>query len=170
MLAGYLLQAIERHADRLADELVRDLTTNDRTPAFRRLPVDALRERAHAIYGHLTDWLGGQGDTRIDATFEELGRQRHGEEIPLEELVYALVLTKQHLDDKVAHLGEAQAAIELHYENDLHAMVGRFFDRAIHATVTGYERARREPPASARRQPWAKFNFETSANIGTWMP
>lgn len=170
MLAGYLLQAIERHSDALTDALVADLTTNDRTPSFRRLPVDALRTRAHDIYRHLSDWLAARSEARVDTTFEALGRQRFGEGIPLEELVFALVLTKQHLSDKVVALSQVESAIELHYENDLHAMIGRFFDRAIHATVKGYEQARREPPAGERQQPWARFHFETSANVGAWMP
>ena len=170
MLAGYLLQAIERHSDALADALVTDLTTNDQTPSFRRLPVDALRTRAHDIYRYLSDWLAARSEARVDATFEALGRQRFGEAIPLEELVFALVLTKQHLGNRVVSLGQVESAIELHYENDLHAMIDRFFDRAIHATVKGYEQARREPPAVGPQQPWARFHFETSANVGAWMP
>ena len=170
MLAGYLLQTIERHSDALTDALITDLTTNDRTPSFRRLPVDALRTRAHDLYRHLSDWLAARSEAQVDATFEALGRQRFGEAIPLEELVFALVLTKQHLRHKVVSLGQVESSIELHYENDLHAMIDRFFDRAVYATVTGYERARREPPAAEPREPWAKFHFETSANVGAWMP
>jgi hypothetical protein len=170
MLAGYLLQAIERQSDTLADALVRDLTTNAQTPSFRRLPADALRARAQGIYAHIADWLGSGNEALIDATFTALGRERFHEGIPLEELVYALQLTKAHLRDRVASPGEVASAIELHYENDLHAMIGRFFDRALHATVRGYEEARRAPPAPQARQAWARFDFETSANVGAWMP
>jgi hypothetical protein len=170
MLAGYLLQAIERQSDRLAEALVNDLTTNERTPSFRRLPPEALWERAQNIYGHLADWLGGRDEARIDTTFLELGRQRFHEGVPLDELVYAVLLTKEHLRQKVVREGQIASSIELHYENDLQTMIGRFFDRAIHATVKGYEEARREPPATDRREPWARFNFETSANVGAWMP
>jgi hypothetical protein len=170
MLAGYLLHAIERQSDTLADALVRDLTTNDRTPAFRRLPADELRARAHSLYSHIADWLGGGTDAGTEAAFEALGRQRFEEGIPLEELVFALLLTKAHLRDRVASPGEVASAIELHYENDLHAMIGRFFDRAVHATVRGYEQARRTPPSPHPRQAWARFDFQTSANVGAWMP
>jgi hypothetical protein len=170
MLAGYLLQAIERQSDALAEALVRDLTTNDRTPSFRRLPSDALWARAQGIYSHLADWLAGGSEAQIEDTFAALGRERFDESIPLEELVYALLLTKAHLVDKVASQGEVESAIELHYENDLHAMIGRFFDRALHAAVRGYEDARRTPPAPQARQAWARFDFETSANVGAWMP
>jgi hypothetical protein len=170
MLAGYLVQAIERDSDALTDALVRDLRTNDQSPSFQRLPVDGLRARVHDIYRHLSEWLAARSEPRVDATFAALGRQRFAEQIPLEELVFALMLTKQHLRDKVAHFGQVESAIELHYENDLHAMIDRFFDRALHAMVKGYEEARREPSVAARGEPWAKFHFETSANVGAWMP
>ena len=170
MLAAYLLQAIERHADKLAEALIRDLTTNPPTPSFRRLPVDALWQRAHDIYGHLADWLAGRDDADVEATFDALGRQRFSEQIPLEELVYALILTQQHLRERISSLGEAESAIELHYQIDLQAMLGRFFDRALYATVKGYEAARRAPPAPERREAWARFGIQTSGNLGAWMP
>lgn len=175
MLAGYLLQTIERHSDLLAEALVRDLTTNDRTPSYRRLPVDDLRERVQGVYGHLVDWLASRSEPRIEATFEALGRQRYGEQIPIEELVYAIILAKLHLRDRISRLGEIESAIELHYVLDLHAMIELFFDRAIHATVTGYEQARRELPAGNRQQ-WARFGITTtegikvSAHLGGWLP
>jgi hypothetical protein len=170
MLAGYLLQTIERHSDRLTEALVADLTSNPRTPSFTRLPLAELRERAHGIYRHLADWLGARSEAQIDETFEALGRRRFEERIPLEELVYAIILTKQHLREKVRDLGPVESAIELHYEVDLHNMIGRFFDRAIHATVKGYEQARREPRQEERREQWAKFGIDSSAHVGEWVP
>ena len=118
MLAGYLLQTLERHSDKLTDALIKDLTTNERTPSFRRLQREALRARAHTIYRHLVDWLAARSESQVDVTFEALGRQRYGEQVPLDELVYALTLTKHHLRDKIVSLGEIQSAIELHYEMD----------------------------------------------------
>src|SRR5215510_14579916 len=101
MLATYLLRVIERHSDALADALVRDLTTNQRTPSYRRLQPDVLRERAHAIYRYVVDWLADGTDVQVAATFEALGQRRFDEQIPLEELVYAIILTKRHVRDSV---------------------------------------------------------------------
>ena len=119
MLAGYLIQTLERRSDALADALVRELTTNERTPSYRRLPPEDLRERTQAIYRHLVEWLAEGSEVRIAATFEALGRQRVDEAIPLEELVYAIILTKRHVRDNVTRLNEIGSAIELHYVIDL---------------------------------------------------
>lgn len=174
MLATYLLRIIERHSDALADALVRDLTTNERTPSYRRLQPDALHERTHAIYRHLLDWLGDRSEVQIAAIYEALGRQRYDEQIPLDELVYAIILTKRHVRDSVSRLNEIESAIELHYVLDLHGMIDLFFDRALYATVTGYEQRRREPHRDTGR--WAKFGIEASqgvkvsAHLGGWVP
>lgn len=175
MLAGYLIQTLERNSDKLADALVRDLTTNERTPSYRRLQTEDLRERTHAIYRHLVDWLTEGSDVRIATTFEALGRQRFDEQIPLEELVYAIILTRRHVRASVSRLDEIESAIELHYVIDLHAMIDLFFDRALHATVTGYEQSRREPLRDHPREQWAKFGIKTSqgvkvsAHLGGWV-
>ena len=176
MLAGYLIQTLERHSDRLADALVGDLTTNEQTPSYRRLPIDDLRERTHAVYRHFVDWLADGSDVRIAATFEALGRQRFEEQIPLEELVYAFILAKRHVRASASRLYEIESAIELHYVNDLHAMIDLYFDRALHATVTGYEQPRREAFRDIPREQWAKFGIKTSqgvkvsAHLGGWVP
>jgi hypothetical protein len=166
MLAGYLLQAIERQSDQLTDALIKDLTTNERTPSFRRLPLDALRERSLNIYRQLSAWLAARSEAQIDVAFEALGRQRFGEQIPLEELVYAVILTRQHVRDRVRRLHQADSAIELHFELDLDTMMGLFFDRALYATVKGYELARRvAAPIGERSEQWAKFGAR-----GAWVP
>jgi hypothetical protein len=176
MLATYLLRVIEQHSDALADALVRDLTTNERTPSYRRLQPETLRERTNSIYRYLVDWLADGTDVQVAATFEALGRQRFDDRIPLEELVYAIILTKRHVRESVSRLNEIGSAIELHYVIDLHAMIDLFFDRALHATVTGYEQRRREQLRESPRDQWAKFGIGTSqdvkvsAHLGGWVP
>lgn len=176
MLATYLIRVISRHSDALADALVRDLTTNEQTPSYRRLQPETLLERTHAIYRHVVDWLVDGSEVQIAATFEALGRQRFDEHIPIEELVYAVILTKRHVRDSVSRLNEIESAIELHYVIDLHGMIDLFFDRALHATVTGYEQRRRERLRDNPREQWAKFGIEASqgvkvsAHLGGWVP
>ena len=105
-----------------------------------------------------------------------IGGHNDQEQIPLEELVYAIILSKQHVRDSISRLGEIGSAIEVHYVIDLHTMIEVFFDRAVHATVTGYEQARREPPLGDRPQQWAKMGIKTtegvkvSAHLGDWLP
>ena len=42
MVGGHLVRLIERHADELADGLLKKLRNSDRTTEFRRIPVEEL--------------------------------------------------------------------------------------------------------------------------------
>jgi len=176
MLATYLLRVLERHSETMADALVMDLTTSDRTPSYRRLQPDALRERTRAFYRHVVDWLADRSEAQIAATYAALGQQRFDEGIPLEELVYAFILTKRHVRDSVSRLNDIESAVELHYVIDLHAMIDLFCDRALYATVTGFEQRRRERLHDTPREQWAKFGIgpsqdvKVSARLGGWVP
>ena len=68
-----------------------------------------------------------------------LGRKRRGEDVPLSEVVYALVLIKEHLRQYIQAVGLVDSAVELYLEEELHLMIGHFFDRAVYHTVKGYE-------------------------------
>ena len=62
------------------------------------------------------------------------------------ELTQALVedlkiLTKYHLRDYIRAAGLGSSAMELYQVQDLHRMLGSFFDKAIYYAVSGYEHA-----------------------------
>lgn len=84
--------------------------------------------------------MGRKSDEALQAAYNELGEKRAAEGIPLSEVVYALILTKSHLRDYIASVGLVDSAVELYQVQELHRMVGHFFDLAIMSTVKGYER------------------------------
>ena len=139
MLSARLVRRIEEHAEELTRELLDDLARNPRTAGYHALPRAELHRRAHDVYRNLGRWLGQETEETIQRTYEELGRTRRVEGIPLHHVVYALVLTKHHLRDDIRSSGLVDSAVELYQEEDLHIRVGRFFDKAIYFTVKGYE-------------------------------
>ena len=70
-----------------------------------------------------------------------LGRTRRTEGIPLQQVVQALIVTKRHIVSYVRSSLPVDTAVELHQEEELNLMLGRFFDNAIYFTVKGYEQA-----------------------------
>lgn len=61
MFAAKLVQLIETHADKLADNLMQNLNNSPRCPTLlQRVPPDELKRRAHEIYRHLAEWLSGK--------------------------------------------------------------------------------------------------------------
>jgi hypothetical protein len=155
MLSIRLVKMIESHAEQLTRGAVQDLQTNSRTPAYHKLSREELHHRAYEVYRNLGRWLGEKTDHMIEAFYGELGKKRCAEGIPLCEVVYALLLTKYHLRDYIRSSGAVDSAVDLYQEQELHRLVGHFFDRAIYYTVRSYEceAASRRAPAAATRTP-----------------
>ena len=152
MISSKLIELIEIHAGRLTADVVADLRTNPRTLGFHRVPVEELEPRVFAILHHLGNWIGDVGATDVRTEFEEWGRRRHRQGIPLSEISYALILLKKHLRRYIQDHGLVDAAVprvdadtilplHLHSLQTLNAMVGDFFDEALYHLARGYEAA-----------------------------
>jgi hypothetical protein len=150
VLSARLLQLIQSHAGPLTRGALDDLTTNARTTAFRRLRTADLESRVSLLYHNLGKWLGDPKDDAVRAEYEEMGRTRHREGVPLSELVYAVIITKMHLRQYIRDHGLVDFAgdritpdeflpLELHSIQELNYLVDDFFDRALYYLARGYE-------------------------------
>ena len=162
MIAAKLIELIEIHATRLASDAAQDLATNTRTPGFRGVPRDDLEQRVYRLFRHLGDWIGSPKSERVEAEFAEWGRRRFGQGIPLSEIVYAILILKQHLRRYIREhslIEEAFPHIEsdyvlpmhLHALQDLNSRVGEFFDEALYHLARGYEAEARRTASSEVR-------------------
>jgi len=139
VLSARLVKVIEEHAEQLTRDVLKDLASNPRTPAYHRIPPEELHRRAYDVYHNLGRWLGDNTEDHVEATYGGLGRARCAEGVPLSEVVYALVLIKDHLRQYIRAVGLVDSAVELYLEEELHLSIGSFFDRALYHTVKGYE-------------------------------
>ena len=150
MISAKLIELIEVHAPRLTKDVTRDLSTNDRTRGFRAVPVEDLEQRVFQILHHLGNWIGDPKSERVEAEFSEWGSRRFDQGIRLSEIVYAVVVLKQHLRRYIRDNGLVDAAfpraesdyvlpMHLHSLQDLNARVGQFFDEALYHLACGYE-------------------------------
>jgi hypothetical protein len=140
MLSDRLVRMIEHHAEELTRALVEDLQSNPRTASYHRLSREAIHNRTYHVYKDLGLWLHSKAEEDIEANFTELGKKREAEGVPINEVVYALILTKYHLRDYIRSAGLVDSAVELYQEQELHRLLGHFFDKAIYYTVRAYER------------------------------
>ena len=139
MLSVRLMQMIEDHAEELTQELIKDLKSNPRTPHYHHLTAEELHYRTYAVYHNLGHWVSQKGEEQVAANYAALAVRRHAEGVPLEEIVFALISTKNHLYQYVRMTGLMDSAMELHQERELRRLVGFFFDKAIYYTVKAYE-------------------------------
>ena len=150
MLAARLLQLIQGHAGPLTRRVVDDLTTNERTTALRRLDPADVESRVATFFFNLGQWIGDADENAVRSEYEEMGKVRFREHVPLSELVYALLISKHHLRQYIREHGlvdfagdrvvpEELLPIELYSIQELNDRVGEFFDRALYHLARGYE-------------------------------
>jgi len=156
MLSMRLMQLIETHAGALTREAVADLMTNERTRAFRSARKPELEARVEALYVNLGKWIGNPTDDTIREEFEEWGKTRFRQGIPLSEIIYSVILAKNHLRRYVRENGLADFSgdrvapaemlpVELHSIQELNYMIGEFFDLALYHLARGYESVANTP-------------------------
>jgi len=142
MLGGHLVRLIERHADQLAEGLVRKIRSSERTPAFRHVPEDELKNGAREVYTNLGDWLLTKTESDIEFRYAQLGQRRAAQGVPLTQFLWALMIGKEHLFAFLRREGFADGAVELYGELQLLQSLDQFFDRALYYAAVGYEQAR----------------------------
>jgi len=150
MLGARLLLLIQAHAGPLTRDVVTDLRTNERTSSFRRLDAADVETRVSTLFYNLGKWIGDADERAVQVEYQEMGRVRVREGVPISELVYALVITKHHLRRYIREHGLVDFAgdrtasdellpLELHSIQELNYQVGEFFDRALYHLARGYE-------------------------------
>ena len=152
MIGAQLIELIGIHANQLSRDIARDLATSERTRGFHAIPFEELTPRLFEIIHDLGNWVGDPSSLKVKAEFMAWGAQRFDQKIPLSEVVYAIIILKQHLRRYIAEHGLVEASfprVEQDYVlpmhllslQELNATVNQFFDEAFYFLVRGYETA-----------------------------
>ena len=139
-MIGRLVSLIEDHADELTARMVRLVRENPNTAGYDRFDDEELGGRARLVYANLGQWLSESSDEHVEAEYYRIGQIRYDEGVPLSHVVMALLLTRKNL----WHFVESQGwenIFDLRQQLDLEILVVRFFDKAIHHAVRGFEAA-----------------------------
>lgn len=141
MLAYRLVRLIETHSDELAAGLLAKVHNSELTRSYQHVASGELRQRVYDIYRHLGDWLLGKGRFDIEQRYEEIGTRRVHQGVPISELVWVIVLTKENLWEFLKKENLAESAVDVFGELEMLQLLDQFFDRAIYYAAIGYERA-----------------------------
>lgn len=139
MISIKLVKLIEDHAEQITQGLLKDIQTNPKTSSYQQFSVEEMHKRAYNVYKNLGEWLIATTEEKAQQTYLALGRRRFEERIPVSQVIFALVLTKNHLLKYIKSFGLLDTALELHRELELFRFVTEFFDKAVYCTVVGYE-------------------------------
>jgi len=143
MLAYHFVHLSETHSGALASKLLDKVQQSGSTRAYTNVPAMELKQRVYEIYEHLGEWLlGEKKDVDIEHRYREIGARRYHQQVPLSELIWAIVLTKQNLWEFLTWESIADRPVQVFGELEVLHLLGQFFDRAIYHAAMGYEQAR----------------------------
>src|SRR5262249_31487235 len=100
----------------------------------------------------LGTWIADPNQAEVQKEYEEWGRTRFRQGVPLSEIVYCVILIKSHLrrfirdHGLVTYSGDRVSPhellpLDLYGIQELNYIIGEFFDRALHHLARGYEAA-----------------------------
>lgn len=142
-LADKLVQLIETNSDRLAETMLMRLQSCEKCGSFKHVPREEFRLRVYEIYDHLGEWLLGKKEEDIARRYIEIGVQRMGQGVLLSELMYAIILTREHLWEFLKQEAKIEKPKEVFGELEIMELLEQFFDRAMYYAAQGYEQAAR---------------------------
>ncbi|MGE5322979.1 MAG: hypothetical protein ACM3SW_08960 [Actinomycetota bacterium] len=141
MLLTYkLIELIESNSDRLADSLLEKVRNSPYLREYSNVPPVDLRERVKGIYSNLGEWLETHKEQDIEARYTEIGARRAEQGVPLSQLNWTIVLTKENLWDFLKRSAVAADLKELSGELEMLQLLDQFFDRALYFAAVGYEK------------------------------
>jgi hypothetical protein len=144
-----MVRLIETHSDELALGLLDKLQSSRLCADLRQVPAEELRKRTYEIYRNLGDWLLNKADSDIEESFAAIAQRRAAQGVALSQLLWALLITKEHLWEFMQGERLADQVLELFGELELLWRVDHFFDRAVHASARAYEEAASHPRSLA---------------------
>lgn len=144
MMLYRLVRLIETHSEALAASLLERVQNSELTPSYRNVPSTDLQDRVYEIYRHLGEWLVGKDESYLEQRYLKIGARRASQHIPVSEVIWVIVLTKENLWEFVKKEAVLERPVEVFGELEMLQLLEQFFDRAIFYAAVGYELALKE--------------------------
>jgi len=144
MMLYRLVRLIETHSEALAASLLERVQNSELTPSYRNVPSADLQERVYEIYRHLGEWLVGKDESYLEQRYLKIGAKRASQRVPVCEVIWVIVLTKENLWEFVKKEAVLERPVEVFGELEMLQLLEQFFDRAIYYAAVGYEQALKE--------------------------
>ncbi len=142
MMLYRLVRLIEAHSQALAACLLDQVQNSKLTENFQQnVPAEELKERVYEIYRHLGEWLMGKDEAQLERRYLEIGARRASQRVPLSEVIWVIVLTKDNLWEFIKKESALERPVEVFGELEMLQLLEQFFDRAIYHAAVGYEQA-----------------------------
>ena len=151
MSPARLIQIVESNWETIASSAINRVHSDPEVPNYQALTDHELRARARDLLAQLGHWLAKRDPELLARRYEELGRQRFDEGMPLHEVVYKLQLLKRTVYEHARDQHLEVTAVELYAEQEFLGLIDEFFDHIIFRVCKGYSEQEMNRPASPLR-------------------
>lgn len=142
MHAQKLVQLMKTNSAALSEELVDKIRASERCRDLRlRVPESEHKQCARDVLQDLTEWLSQESDSILEQRYLTLGARRVGQGVPLWQLSWSISIARECLWNYVQQECLHEEPVEFWGGVMLLRSLNSFFDRALHFTVLGYQRA-----------------------------
>lgn len=140
MISKSLVVQIERHSNRLTQEVMAAIRNDSRVSAYHGVPATALRELTDRLFKNLGHWLTSRTDFAVEMYYQKLGRERFLQGVPMSQLVFALGIVRATLLSflRGSVMGDED---ELPLAHETTLAICDFFEKAVYYAARGYEDA-----------------------------
>lgn len=149
MMSARLVHQIEDHWEAVASRFLRLVRNCSRVPHLNRLPESEATEACRRLLRNLGQWLDSSHEDTIREQYEQIGRQRCREHMPLSEAIRAVQLMKDAAVSYVRDQGTMTQAVDLYAEEELEHEFSHFFDLLTFHLARGYEQEQAETQRAA---------------------
>lgn len=139
MVSAKLVIQIETHWEAIHSRFIRLLHSSNLLTVIQQLPESELQEVCRRILRNLGHWLVSSSEVDIAQLYEQIGRQRHAQNIPLHQAVRAVQLLRQATTDYIRDEGVFESSVDLYAEEELEHELARFFDLLAFYLIRGFE-------------------------------
>jgi hypothetical protein len=139
MMSAKLVHQIEDHWEAVAVRFLRLVRDCTRVPNLNRLPESEAIEVCRRLLRNLGHWLDTSSDETVRAQYEQVGRQRFRDGMPLSEALRAVQLLKDAAVGYIRDQGMRGDSVDLYAEEELEHELSRFFDLLMFHLARGYE-------------------------------
>jgi hypothetical protein len=153
MSPARLIEIVEKDWEVIAQKAIGKVKTDPEVPNYRALTNDELRARARDLLAQLGHWLARRDEAGLARRYEDLGRQRFEEGMPLHEVIYKLQLLKRTVYEHARDQHLEVTAIELYAEQEFLGVMDEFFDRIIFRVCKGYSESEMDYAKTAVQVP-----------------
>ncbi|MDD5712758.1 MAG: NUDIX domain-containing protein, partial [Smithellaceae bacterium] len=151
LLSDRLVDVIEKDAEQIAWNWIRDVQTNRSTVGYRQAAPEVLFERVHVILSQFGKWLRGfYSEKEFRDFYMEEGREKCADGFKLSEVLGAISLVRKHIWDFALSRSVWHKTLDIYMVVELESRIVIFFDKAALYTTRGYEQY--ENPAEPGRR------------------